>query len=228
MTPETDNENKLSEEDGRLSSKNTDCGSDCSCQKPGQYSTSSKIIICLLVLIAVGSILFFKKTNIADVGPNPETSQFPNISEQANGHGSPNSVSQKAELGPTVASIDVLNTVGAKLDTTFLVIPAATTSKTSQETTEALLAVEKILQAKGIKSGIFVLDKTSSVYSDTAKMMKLPGVIVLTKGGTLGIVSGGITETNLMQAYVASTGKGGCGCGPKGCPTSAAPAPDKK
>lgn len=55
------------------------------------------------------------------------------------------------------------------------------------------------------------------------------GAILLFK---MGMVSGGITETNLMQAYVASTRGGDCGagCGPKGCPTNAAPAaaPSKK
>ena len=79
-----------------------------------------------------------------------------------------------------------------------------------------LASVERTLNAKGLSTGIFTLKTSSPDYPDVAAKVALPGIAVLSKGGGIGFVSGGISETNLMQAYVVSTRSGGCG--PGGCP----------
>jgi hypothetical protein len=50
--------------------------------------------------------------------------------------------------------------------------------------------------------------------------LPLPGMLVMSKGRGMGAVSGEITETKLLQAYVASSRTGGCcpaGDGSAGC-----------
>jgi hypothetical protein len=106
--------------------------------------------------------------------------------------------------------------VADKLDTVFLVIPSKDNSPTVKETVTLLASAERTLNAKGLSAGIFTLQASSPDYPDVAAKVTPPGIAVLSKNGGIGFVSGGISESNLMQAYVASTRKGGCG--PGGCP----------
>ena len=72
------------------------------------------------------------------------------------------------------------------------------------------------------KIGVFTLKTGSRDYEQMAMQMPVPGVIAMVKGRGMSAVSGEITETKLIQAFVAASSAGGCGpasagCGPAGC-----------
>ena len=228
MTAENkENSDKPSETVGLTSAvSDPACGPDCDCGKPsGNGNSKLKVVACLVVVVAVGAILLFKATGVTRTATGIGTNSFPNVFAKTEAKAPANSAGQQSEFGTPISAIGDLNSVAADLDTAFLLIPSKDNGPAMEETAVALAAVEKTLRTQDVKTGTFVLQATSTDYTDVTAQMTAPGIMVLTKGKGVGIVSNGITEENLMQAYVASTSGGGCGtgCGPKGCPTSAAP-----
>ena len=194
------------------------CEPGCSCGEPaGKGSNKIKIAICLVVVVAVAGILVFKTTNAKQDSSLSGSNGFSNPFA---GKGTvTNSSAQKGGSGASLSAIAELNSVADKLNTVFLVIPSKDNAPASKETVTLLASVERTLNAKGLSTGIYTLQTSSPDYPDVAAKVTPPGIAVLSKNGGIGFVSGGISETNLMQAYVASTRKGGCG--PGGCPPPA-------
>jgi len=202
------------------------CEPGCDCGKPtGNGGNKLKIVVCLVVAVAVGAILLFKATEQSRTAPHTGTNEFPDAITKTEAKGSANSTWQADEPGKPISAIGDLNSVTADLDTVFLIVPAKDNAPAIEETQTSLATVIQTLHAKNLKTGIFILTATSADYADVAAQIGAPGILVLTKGKSMGIATDHITEASLMQAYVAST-SGGCnsGRGPKGCPTSAAPA----
>lgn len=191
------------------------CGPGCACGEPaGKGNTKLKIAVCLVVVMAVAGILVFKTTNARQ---NPSLSRTNGFSNSLTDKGTvTNSSGQRGGSGALISAIADLNTVADKLNIVFLVIPSKDNAPTSKETGVVLASVERTLNSKGLSTGIFTLQATSTDYPDVAAKVTPPGIAVLSKAGGIGFVSGGISESNLMQAYVASTRTGGCG--PGGCP----------
>ena len=217
MTTESNKNDDNSSEHEKAESPETAsaCGPGCDCGEPSSKgNTKLKIAICLVVVIAVAGILVFKTTNALQ---NPFLSGTNGFSNSLAGKGAvTNSSGQQGGSGAPISAIADLNKVADKLNTVFLVIPSKDNAPTSKKTGVVLASVERTLNAKGLSTGIFTLKATSTDYPDVAVKVTPPGIAVLSKGGGIGFVSGGISESNLMQAYVAST-RGG-GCGPSGCP----------
>ncbi len=192
------------------------CGPGCDCGKPaGNGTTKVKIAICLVVVVAIVGILLFKTTSARQSGSDIRKRGFSPpfaISGKV-----VNSAGQQRGSGALLSAIAELNTVAAKLDTVFLVIPTKDNAPITKEASSVVASVERTLNAKGLSTGIYTLQATSPDYPDVAAKVTPPGIAVLTKGRGIGFVSGGISESNLMQAYVASTRGGGC------CPTGGAP-----
>lgn len=194
------------------------CTPGCACeQSAGQDRTKIKVAICLVVIAAVAGILVFKTVNARHDPSISATNGFSNL--RADQGVVTNSASQPGGSGAPLSTIADLNTVADKLNTVFLVIPSKDKTPISKATVTVLAAVERTLNAKGVSTGVFTLQTTSSDYPDVAAKVTPPGIAVLSKGGGMGFVSGGISESNLMQAYVASNRTGGCG--PGGCPSPA-------
>ena len=214
MTTETRENDTTPSEAGDTGSTGAfpDCGPGCDCGKPaGNGATKVKIAICLVVVVAVVGILLFKTTSArqssADIGKRGFSTPFTTSGKVVN------SASQQGGSGATLSAIAELNTVAAKLDTVFLVIPSKDNAPITKETSSVLASVERTLNAKGLSTGIYTLQAASPDYPDVSAKVTPPGIAVLTKGRGIAFVSGGISESNLMQAYVASTRGGGC------CPT---------
>ena len=194
------------------------CEPGCSCEKSTDKGNNKiKLAVCLVVLMAVAGILIFKTTNAKQDSSLSGSNGFSN--PRAGKGTVTNSSAQKGGSGASLSAIAELNTVADKLDTVFLVIPSKDNVPTGKETVALLTSAERTLNAKGLSTGIFTLQTSSPDYPDVAAKVTPPGIAVLSKGGGIGFVSGGISESNLMQAYVASTRKGGCG--PGGCPPPA-------
>ena len=214
MTTETSEKDANRSETGGIESTDSfpSCGPGCDCGKPaGKGGTKLKVVICLVVAVAVVGILLFKTTNArqsgSDIGQSGFSSTFASTGTVINSAG------QQGGSGAPISAIAELNTVAAKLDTVFLVIPSKDNAPITKETTSVVASVERTLNAKGLSTGIYTLQAAAPDYPDVAAKVTPPGIAVLTKGRGIAFVSGGISESNLMQAYVASTRGGGC------CPT---------
>ena len=215
-TEENKNNDKTSGTDGTGSNSSfPSCGAGCDCGEPSSKgSTKLKIAICLVIVVAVAGILVFKTTNARQ---NPSATGANGFSNPLAGKGAvTNSSGQQGGSGAPISAIADLNTVADKLNTVFLVIPSKDNAPTSKETGVVLASVEKTLNSKGLSTGIFTLQATSTDYPDVAAKVTPPGIAVLSKGGGISYVPGKISESDIMQAYVASTRTGGCG--PGGCP----------
>jgi hypothetical protein len=219
MTTESSkNDNESAEQEKGASSETVSaCGPGCACGEPASKGkTKLKIAVCLVAIVAVAGILVFKTTNALQSSSLTGTNGFSNQFAAASKGEVTNSAGQKGGSGASLSAIAELNTVADKLNTVFLVIPSKDNNPTSKETVTVLASVERTLNAKGLSTGIYTLKTSSADYPDVAAKVTPPGIAVLSKGGGIGFVSGGISESNLMQAYVASTRSGGCG--PSGCP----------
>ena len=125
-------------------------------------------------------------------------------------------VEDTPKIGEILDSMNSLNKVALKQDAVFIYIPDMGKGTLKKETEKAIKSAEKQLKSKGIRLGIYTLKVGSSDYSSIKAQLPLPAMLVLTKGKGMGTVTGDITETKILQAYVASTRGGGGGC----CPSS--------
>lgn len=189
------------------------CSSGCGCGNlAGKGSTKLKIAICLVIALVIVGIFIFKSSSARQ---NPALGGNNGFSDSRKGPVT-NSSGQQGGSAAQIAAIADLNSVADKLDTVFLIIPSKDNAPTTNSTGTILASAERTLNAKGLSTGIYTLQATSPDYPDVAAKVTPPGIAVLSKGRGIGFVSGGISESSLMQAYVASTRTGGCG--PSGCP----------
>jgi hypothetical protein len=224
LTPKPDeNGDKPAEAGDAVSPGNAPgCGPECACVKPAG-NKKLRIAVCLAVIVAVCGILLYKATSARQNDAGTWNAGFCTpLAEVAPGAAA-NRSRQQAEIGTPLPSISALNTVAAKLDSVFVIVPGKDNAPPTKEAVAALAAAERTLHAKGIRTGVYTLQTGSPDYPDLAVRVSAPGIAVLTKGRGIGVVSGNISETNLMQSYVASTRGGGC-CPPGG---GAAAAPCK-
>ncbi len=112
-----------------------------------------------------------------------------------------------------------VNTKSTNKDFLFVLLPGDTdlTKKTAQTLSSA---VEKIMQ-DGVSVDVFPLDPKDQEVAITAKRLsisKLPAVLLFSSQGRGAIVTGDITETKLLQAYLTllqACVPGNSGCCPK-------------
>jgi len=133
-------------------------------------------------------------------------------------------VSDKAShalWGPELDSLASLNKVAADTDAVFILL-AADDQEGSRAATRQIEAAAKKIQSGGTRISAFRLKQGAPDYANLAKQLSVPCVLAMVKGRGLSGVSGEITETKLVQAFVmASRPASGCGpsgCGPAGCP----------
>jgi hypothetical protein len=129
-------------------------------------------------------------------------------------------VKGETQLGENLESFNDLNSVAMDVDAVFIFVPAENDEGVSTSTRKAVLAAQKTLVSRGIKMGLFALRSSSPDFSAVAAQVQLPAILVSFKGGGMGSVTGEVTETKLLQAFVAASSAGGCGpsgCGPSGC-----------
>jgi hypothetical protein len=69
----------------------------------------------------------------------------------------------------------------------------------------------RMIEAQGKKIALFTLQPGSRDYDQIAAQMPVPGVLTIVKGRGMSAVSGEITETKLVQGFVAASSAGGCG-----------------
>jgi hypothetical protein len=122
--------------------------------------------------------------------------------------------------GPELDSIASLNQAAAGVDAVFVFL-VAEGEQEMQPITGAIEAAAGKIRSKGSKMLAFTLKKDSTNYTQLAKQFSIPCVLAMVKGHGMSAVSGEITESKLIQAFVTASRArsaccpGGGPCGPK-------------
>lgn len=122
-------------------------------------------------------------------------------------------------VGKELSSLSDLNTVAADTNAVFVYVPAEK-KPAAKLPSVPLEKAMGTLSKQGLKIALFTLKTSAPEYAQMSAQMSLPGVLAMVKGKGMSAVSGDITETKLVQGFVAASNAGGCGpsgCGPSGC-----------
>jgi len=215
--------------------KSESCGPGCDCGKPSGNKTV-KAVICLLVLLAICGIFVYKAKSAKQNAPvntatafavpvaNEVNEQKPAVLTIDKQEPVAKTVEEKKRVGEFLDSLASLNKVAVNQDAVFVFVPAKGNDTADKETTDAITSAQQKLKSSGVSIGLYTLQSGSPEYTNIAAQLPPPSMLVMSKGRGMGAVSGEITETKLLQAYVASSrGEGGCcpsggggsaGCGP--------------
>jgi len=213
--------------------KSEDCAPGCNCGKPSG-NTKAKAVVCLIVLLAICGIFVYKAKSAKQTAPaNTETAFAPTLVNEVNEQKPAvpiidkqkpvvEPVENKKRVGQFIDSLASLNKVAVNQDAVFVFVPAMGEETVSKETIDAIASAEQKLKSSGLNIGLYTLrfSSPSNEYANIASQLTLPGMLVISKGRGAGAVSGEITETKLLQAYIASSRTGGCcpsGSGSAGC-----------
>lgn len=124
-------------------------------------------------------------------------------------------------VGQELAALAELNTLAANRAAVFVFLPAIGPTA-GKAPTAPMEAAARTLEAQGKKVGLFTLKTDSPEYEGIAAQVPLPAVLALVAGRGAKAISGEITETKLVQGFVAASSGGGCGAGRSSCgPASA-------
>jgi hypothetical protein len=206
----------------------SDCGPGCDCGKPSG-NTKAKAVVCLIVLLAVCGIFVYKAKNAKQTAPvttatafaapvaNVVNEQKPAVSTTDKHEPVVKTVEEIKRVGEFLDSLVSLNKVAVNQDAVFVFIPAKGNDIVSKEITDAIASAEQKIKSSGVSIGLYTLQSSSPEYANIAAQVPPPGILIMSKGRGMGAVSGGITETKILQAYVASSRAGGCGPSSPGC-----------
>ena len=213
------------------------CGPECDCRSPSGGG-KAKVAITLVVLLAVAGIIAYKAFNgrqenannaatgdkkgfaITAAAPNAAPGKEPSAQDRVEPTQAAPSVKDDTRIGKYIESLSELNKVALNQDTVFIFIPAKTDIAASETTRAAVLSAQNALNAKSIKVGLYTLKTTSPDFPAISSQVQVPAILVACKGRGMGTVSGEVTETKLLQAFMAASRSGGCcpsGSNSSGC-----------
>ncbi|MHC4556836.1 MAG: hypothetical protein ACYTFW_10615 [Planctomycetota bacterium] len=122
--------------------------------------------------------------------------------------------------GPELDSLASLGKVAADTDAVFILL-AADNQETCQAVTKQIEAAAKTIQSNGVRISAFRLKQGAPNYANLTEQLSVPCVLAMVKGGGLnGVSADQITETKLVQAFVAASRPAssccpsGVSCGP--------------
>jgi hypothetical protein len=210
------------------------CGPGCACGTPSG-SGRLKIVVSLIVLLAVAGIFIYKAVADKDNAANntaakdgaafafaePSPNAVPEAATQSSAAATPEAPKTGQKIGEYLESLSALNKVAVNQDAVFIFIPAPKSELADDKTNTAVLAAQRTLKSNKITLGLYTLPTRSPDYSEISAQVQAPAILVASKGGGMAAVSGDVTETKLLQAFMAASRAGGCGsgCGPSnaGC-----------
>ena len=120
-------------------------------------------------------------------------------------------------VGTEIAAFAELNKLAADTTAVFVFVPGRTPDSAAPPKAQMEAAARTIAAKGSNKVSLFTLKTDSPDYEQIATQVTVPGVLALVKGRGMKAASGEITETKLVQAFVAASSAGGCGSGGGGC-----------
>ena len=112
--------------------------------------------------------------------------------------------------GKEIAALSELNQVAGDTDAVFVYLPAADAETSQQAPVRPLNGAVQTISAQGYKVGVFTLSSGAPEYAQLATQMEVPSIVAIVKGRGMAPVTGEITETKLVQGFVAASSAGGC------------------
>jgi len=182
------------------------CGSECGCHDTGTQSKTRRIIGALVLVAAMAMVARgVVKSNAAP----PQTSEQAFALPIAATNSSTAATTTEKSMEP-IGALAELNAVAAKLDAVFVFLPGKEVTSSNSPAATMNKAVRTI-EAQGKKIGLFTLIPSSHDYDQIEGKISLPAVLAMVKGRGMNAISGDITETKLVQGYLAASSAGGCG-----------------
>jgi len=206
-----------------LKSEPSACGPGCGCHTGGPASRV-RWIVGAIIILAAGVLVaraLIKNNGASAEKATPSFASLPTVGPApaplaGTVPATPTTVAVK-ELG----ALSELNVVATDTGGVFVFLPAKNEPLIKAPLAQ-MRSAAKTIEAQGQKIGVFILKPGSRDYEQIATQMTVPCVLAMVKGRGMIPVSGDITETKLIQGFVAASSGGGCGpssagCGPAGC-----------
>ncbi len=186
------------------------CGPDCACNTKTKEFSRLKIILLAIIIIVAGAALgqsLIRKAHAATV-PSP-TGYSASLSLNPPQEKKQSDPSQPEAFIP-LESISSLNTVAQDMGGVFVLLVDNDAGKTPAIVKEISVARDAIA-SRGMRIGLFQLNRNSQDFAMASSQLKPPGVLVLVKGkGMRGVRGDEITQRNLLQAFMAAMQPSGC------------------
>ena len=201
-----------SQETNKSDDQATSCGPDCACNTKTAASSPAKLILLAAIIIVAGAALGYSlmRKSHADSAASPVG--YPALSHSAAQDKKQSSPSQPEAFAP-LESFAALNTVAKELGGVFVLLVDNDAGKTPAMVQE-ISAAKNDIASRGLQMGLFQLNRNSPDFDGASAQLKPPGVLVLVKGkGMRGVRGDDITQTNLLQAFMAAMQPSGC-CAP--------------
>ena len=207
-----------------------ECGPECGCHTPG-LSTKSKVLVCLVVVVAAGVVMargflkgaaseptstqggFATAMPAGEPGPAPS----PNVAEEP----VTEPQSESTLWGEPLRSLASLNEVATDKDAVFVLLPGEDEAK-AQAMRKQIDAAARKIESSGKVLAAYTLGRDAQGYAQVAQQVPPPCVLAMVKGKGMAVARSPVTEEKLLQAFLAASrptaGCGPAGCGPSGCP----------
>jgi len=214
----------MNEQNDRQKQEGEACGPGCGCGTAGSGGRG-RWIVGIVILLVAGVLVARAMVKNHGASAAPASTGFAALaaSEQPPVPAVAAAPSETDAL-KEIAALSDLNAVAGDTVGVFVFVPGKTEATAKAPMAQIRGAARTMEpQLNGGKIGMFKLKSGSRDYEQVASQVTVPGVLAMVKGRGMAPVSGEITETTLVQAYVTASSAGG-GCGPSsgGCGPSSA------
>jgi hypothetical protein len=219
------NEDRKQTENMELLKQQADaCAPGCACHghaSPGRL----RWVLGVIVLLVAATLVARAVVKSYGASTEPASPAFAPLASattpEAQSPATPPATAEATEAGTTksIASLSELNTLAVANDAVFVYVPGKDGSP-GDPPTAAMKSAASRITSQGYKIALFTLQAGSRDHQQLMAQMSVPGVLAMVKGRGMSPVSGQVTETKLIQGFVAAANAGGCGpggCGPAGC-----------
>lgn len=204
----TPNEEREKANDGELLKQQTPvCGPDCGCHVTG-VSSRMRLVLGSVLLVAAATLVAraMIKDNVASADKAAADYAIGDISSARNGA----KTAADATAWKEISALSELNTVAANTSAVFVFLPDRK-GKAGDAAAAQIQSAVRTIEARGSKLGVFTLKPGAGDYQQITAQVAVPGVLAMVKGRGMKAVSGEITESRLVQAFVGASSGGGCG-----------------
>jgi len=190
------------------------CTSPGCCASAADSTSRWKTLVFLLVMGAAVAMLAHALVK--------KSGKTTDVDQQSFSAGAPG-METSAETAPALSDLTLdafasRNSIADEIETVFILLPGEDGNRVQATSRQVDAAMIK-LRSKGKKVATFTLEKSAADYAQLVEQLSItsfPSVVAIGRGCGSRVVSGEITETKLLQAFVA-TSTPSSSCGPGGC-----------
>ncbi len=113
-------------------------------------------------------------------------------------------------VGTSIRALSELDTQAREMNAVFVFIPAKGVAPTASALAAIKGAKQSLETRFDIKIGLFTLLPGSRDYEEMAVQMSVPGLVPIVKTGAKKPISGDLTESQIVDAFMLAMATGGC------------------